>query len=63
MTSLHYVSVVSDMSLLKQREAYWIYTLQTLALKRLNDELLLNISLWSLILYILCIFFLFPKLI
>ncbi|XP_078022959.1 EF-hand domain-containing protein D2 isoform X7 [Epinephelus lanceolatus] len=31
--------------LLKQREAYWIHTLQTLAPKGLNDELLLNIFL------------------
>lgn len=28
--------------LLKQREAFWIYTLQTLAPKGLNDELILN---------------------
>ena len=34
--------------LLKQREAYWIHTLQTLAPKGLNDELLLNMFLWSL---------------
>ncbi len=34
--------------LLKQREAFWIYTLQTLAPKGLNDELLLTCFLWSL---------------
>lgn len=31
--------------LLKQREAYWIHTLQILAPKGLNDELLLNMFL------------------
>ena len=31
--------------LLRQREAYWIHTLQTLAPKGLNDELLLNVML------------------
>ena len=31
--------------LLKQREAYWIFTLQTLHPKGLNDELLLNVML------------------
>ena len=32
-------------ALLKQREAYWIHTLQTLHPKGLNDELLLNVML------------------
>ena len=31
--------------LLKQREAYWIYTLQTLHPKGLNDEIQLNVML------------------
>ena len=33
--------------LLKRREAYWIFTLQTLAPKGLNDEFALSVMLWS----------------
>ncbi len=61
MTSLYYVSVLSDrssyhlgvvtMTLLKQCEAYLIHTLQTLAPKGLNDELLLHLYMYALMLH------------